>query len=223
MIVAVVPVKALASAKSRLAPRLADDARKQLVLAMLGDVLAALTTCPALAAVWVIACDPEVGRVATTLGAEWLPEGESVGYNEAVAWAARRIAALPGAAMLVIPGDIPGLSADEVLAIIDALPRGPRAAVLVPSGDGRGTNAALLAPASAFTLCFGEPSFERHCQLARAAGVNAAVLHLNGAALDLDTPDDLARFIERSTPTQTRTLLEQFRAELDVGDRPALR
>jgi len=216
MTIAVVPVKALALAKSRLAARLADDARRALVLAMLQDVLGALAAVGSLSAIWVIGHDGdrEVRRTAADLGAEWVPEPQSVGYNEAVAMAARRIGACKARAMLVVPGDIPGLSPNDVAAILTALPVAPSAAVLVPSRDGRGTNAALLAPPAAFPLRFGEPSFDAHCASASAHGVTAAVLHVPGAALDIDTPDDLERFAARASHTHTHTLLQQLATAL---------
>ena len=45
--IAIVPVKALAEAKSRLASVLSPAARRRLVVEMLGDVLAALAARPA--------------------------------------------------------------------------------------------------------------------------------------------------------------------------------
>lgn len=211
MTVAVVPVKALAVAKSRLATRLPQEMRRRLVLTMLEDVLTALTAVPSLTGIWVVACDAEVGRTAARFGAAWLQEPQSAGYNEAVAYAAQRLCARQAPAMLVVPGDIPGVAPHELRAILAALAPSPPAAVLVPSFDGRGTNAALLAPPLAFPLRFGEPSFEAHLASAHAHGVVATVLQLPGASLDLDTPDDLARFAERATPkTRTHAFLEQL-------------
>jgi 2-phospho-L-lactate guanylyltransferase len=213
---AVVPVKALARAKSRLAARLSDDLRRRLVIAMLEDVLGALADVPGLGGIWVVGCDAEVGRAAARFGAEWLTEPESVGYSEAVAYAAQALSARGARAMLVIPGDIPALAADEVSAMLAALPPSPSAAVLVPSFDGRGTNAALLAPPLAFPLRYGEPSFQAHCAAARAHGVATSVLHLSGASLDLDTPDDLQRFVTRRSATRTQALLEELPKVLDL-------
>jgi 2-phospho-L-lactate guanylyltransferase len=209
---AVVPVKALARAKSRLAEHLPDEVRRRLVLAMLEDVLTALAAVTALAGICVIACDAEVGGMAVRFGAEWLREPQSLGYNEAVAFAAAELCARGAQAMLVVPADIPGVSAHEIDAVLSALPAAPpaRRAVLVPSFDGRGTNAALLAPPGAFPLRFGEPSFEGHCVSARAHGVVTAVLHLPGAALDLDTPADLERFAAHSSATKTYAVLTQL-------------
>ena len=71
MIAALVPVKALAGAKSRLAPG-DRDAIERLSLAMMGDVIEALLGVPALDRVAVVTPDPTVAREASALGAQAL-------------------------------------------------------------------------------------------------------------------------------------------------------
>ncbi len=89
-----------------------------------------------------------------------------------------------------MPGDLPCLTADEVRRILDACGGAP-AAVFVPSRSGLGTNAACLAPPDAVPLRFGEPSFADHLAAARARGIEPVVLHLLGAGLDIDRPEDV--------------------------------
>src|SRR5438105_2885276 len=69
-IIAVVPVKRLDEAKQRLAPALCSQARRDLVLAMLSEVLATLATLPDLARILVISRDADVAAVAVAKGAE---------------------------------------------------------------------------------------------------------------------------------------------------------
>jgi len=64
-------------------------------------------------------------------------------------------------------------------------------AVLVPDAAGRGTNAALRAPADLFPLRFGNDSFWPHLAAARATGLRCVVLELPGIAQDVDRPEDL--------------------------------
>jgi len=72
---AVVPVKERASAKERLSPMLRPETRHALALAMLEDVLAALTATPGVAGLLVVTVDPEAGRLAATYGARLIEVG----------------------------------------------------------------------------------------------------------------------------------------------------
>jgi 2-phospho-L-lactate guanylyltransferase len=65
--------------------------------------------------------------------------------------------------------------------------------VIVPSEDGEGTNALLLAPTDVLQPAFGEGSFVRHVAQAVALGLDFRVLRLPGLAADIDQPRDLAR------------------------------
>ena len=61
----------------------------------------------------------------------------------------------------------------------------------MPDAAGRGTNAALRAPADLFPLRFGNDSFLPHLAAAKATGKPCVVLELPGIALDVDRPEDL--------------------------------
>jgi 2-phospho-L-lactate guanylyltransferase len=198
--IAVVPVKDLARAKQRLAARLSPGERRALVLLMLEDVLQMLRRVPGLSGIMVVTCEGEVAGRAAQLGAEVLQEPANDGYTSAVARAARELTRRGEAAMLSIPGDVPGATPDEISAILASRPSAP-SIVLAPSRDERGTNAALVCPPDAFDLRFGEPSFQSHIARAREAGLAIEVVHLRGLALDLDSPEDLDVFLREPTPT----------------------
>jgi 2-phospho-L-lactate guanylyltransferase len=48
-----------------------------------------------------------------------------------------------------------------------------------------------VCPAGLIEYEYGPDSFERHCNLARAAGARLEVCEMPSLALDLDMPDDL--------------------------------
>jgi 2-phospho-L-lactate guanylyltransferase len=98
MIAALVPVGALAGAKSRLRSALPAGAVERLCLAMLGDVLAALARVPALERVAVVTPDPAVAAAARAAGAEALLRPDPL--NAAVDAAAAELAPGPDAALL---------------------------------------------------------------------------------------------------------------------------
>ncbi len=87
---------------------------------------------------------------------------------------------------LVIPADIPLIEAWELEEILKKAPA--EGSVLVPAGDGRGTNAAFRCPANLFPLRFGNDSFKPHHAAAEASGKPCVVLNLPGIAVDIDNP-----------------------------------
>ncbi|HZU87966.1 MAG TPA: hypothetical protein VE993_01790, partial [Stellaceae bacterium] len=101
---AAVPVKELDLAKQRLAPLLAPPLRRELMLAMLEDVLAALVATPGLGGLVIVTVDREAERLALRYGARLLADGARDGHSGAVAAAARLLAAEGRAGMLTLPG-----------------------------------------------------------------------------------------------------------------------
>jgi 2-phospho-L-lactate guanylyltransferase len=191
---AIVPVKALDGAKRRLASALAPCERRRLVLAMLNDVLALLRAVPSIGRVLVVTPDPEVASLATSHGADIVAEDGHGDLNAAVRRGLAHAGHAGAARALVIPADVPLATRAEIVSILACAPVGPKPqVVIVPSEDGEGTNALLLAPPEAMRPEFGEGSFVRHVAQAVAVGLDFAVLRLPGLAADIDQPPDLAR------------------------------
>jgi 2-phospho-L-lactate/phosphoenolpyruvate guanylyltransferase len=207
MTVAVVPVKELDAAKGRLSARLGPRERRELVLAMLDDVLVALSQTRGLSGMMVVTREVEIASIAVRFGAEVLEEPVHAGdgYTHAVEHAVRELERRNEPAMLSVPGDVPAVTPQEITEILGAV--ADTAVILVPSRDERGTNAALVRPPGALPLRFGEPSFVRHLESARQLGLRAEVLRLPGLSLDLDTPADLDEFLRSPSPTRTYRLL----------------
>ena len=122
---AVVPVKERVSAKERLAPMLRPESRQALALAMLEDVLAALTATPGIAGLVVVTVDDEAGRLAAGYGARLIEAGARDGHTGAVTAAARLLAAEGSAGMLTLPGDIPLVTPAEIASVLAAHPPAP--------------------------------------------------------------------------------------------------
>jgi 2-phospho-L-lactate guanylyltransferase len=213
-ICAVVPVKETRDAKQRLAGVLTPVQRQELALAMLEDVLAALTAAPELAGILVVTIDPAAAVTAARHGARIVADGARDGHTGAVAAAARRLAA-EGCGLIELPGDIPLVVPDDVSELIAAHGRAP-AFTIVPARDQRGSNAVLCSPPDAVPLRFGENSFFPHLAAARACGIEPKVVALPRIALDIDMPDDLALFLATPSRTRARALLDAWR--IDLGD-----
>jgi 2-phospho-L-lactate/phosphoenolpyruvate guanylyltransferase len=223
MIVAAVPIKDLAHAKQRLVSVLTPAERGELARAMLHDVVRALAGAR-LDRVWVVTRDPAVTTLARALGAESIVEEENRGHTAAVALAQAEAARQRARVFLTVPGDVPRVTSDEIRQLADAAAQG--APVFVPSRSELGTNGVALAPPRAMALTFGEPSFERHLDTARARGLAPRVLRLPGLGLDIDAPEDLARLVaeaDAAEATETGRLIATWRREpgRDLVDRLA--
>lgn len=208
---AVVPVKERGLAKERLAPVLGPQMRQALALAMLEDVLAALTATPGIPGILVVTVDPEASRLAARYGTRLVETGARNGHTGAVAAAARLLAAEGRAGMLTVPGDIPLVSPAELAELLAAHPPAP-SFTIAPSHDELGSNAIACSPPDAVALRFGENSFYPHLRAAEAHGIKPNVLHLPGIALDIDNPEDVVSFMRIDAPTRTRAVLVEDRA-----------
>lgn len=195
-----VPVKNTASAKQRLASLLDQSCRTQLAQVMLHDVLAAVHGWRNRPAVGIVTGDPYATRLAEEYKFEVIPDPENPGETGAIEMATRICVERGEESTLVIPADIPLIQAWELEEIFKHAPG--CGTVLVPAGDGRGTNAVLRRPADLFPLRFGNDSFKPHHAAAQATGNPCVVLHLSGIAVDVDNPSDLQQLI--SLPGETR-------------------
>jgi len=215
---AVVPVKERVAAKERLAPILRPEARQALALAMLEDVLAAVTIAPGIAGLLVVTVDAEAGQLAAGYGARVIEVGARDGHTGAVTAAARLLAAEGCAGMLTLPGDIPLVTPAEVAGVVAAHPPAP-AFTIVPSHDERGSNAIACSPPNAVPLRFGEDSFYPHLRAAKACGIRPNVVHLPGIALDIDNPEDVVSFMRTPSPTRAWAVLAEEGMPLAGGFR----
>jgi len=195
---AVIPVKSLSHAKSRLAPSLSAAGRAALARRLLLGTLDAAQSCSALTGVVVVSADPEVRSLAAARGLAAYPDppaSASDPLNAAVALGCRRVADLGALAALVLPIDLPHVSPGVIAQFVRRA--GDAAVGVAPDRAGTGTNALLLRPPLAINPAFGPDSFARHGALARERGTLPTTVALPALSFDLDTPNDLLH----STPS----------------------
>ena len=190
MPVPLVPLKALAEAKGRLAPEVGPLQRRLLAIAMFEDVIAALQAVPALAAPVVVSPDREVWRRADAMGCRVVEEPPGAGdLNAALASAA---GAGDGSPLLVVAADLPLASAAGLERVLAA--EAPVA--VVPSADGGGTNVLAWRDPASFAPSFGPDSAARHLAVPGAVRVDDP-----GLSLDVDTVEDLRAVAGRLDPS----------------------
>jgi 2-phospho-L-lactate guanylyltransferase len=193
-VVAIVPIRSLTGSKSRLGEPLDPEERADLILGFLRRTVAAALAARSLASVVVVSEDADLLDLARDMGAGVLLQ-QTDGLNEALAEA--RVACCADAtALLVLPADLPGVTADAIDRIVDSAARradgNPGRAVvgLVSDRHGTGTNALIVSPPCVIEFAFGEGSRAAHSAAAASAG--AAYLELDGPlTFDVDTAEDL--------------------------------
>ena len=195
---AIVPIRGLRTAKTRLREDLEPEERTALVTEMLRRTLVATRDSSAVVGTVVVTLDPSAARMAKAHGAIGLVE-RAPGLNAAID-AGRSLSVARGAtAVAVLPADLPSITPGAVTELVDACRdvaegsatlalRGVVA--LVPDRHGEGTNALLVSPPGLIDPMFGTGSRAAHRAEALAAG--ATYLELGGPlGLDVDTRADL--------------------------------
>ena len=200
----VIPVKRLAAAKQRLAAMLAPGQREELARRMMTDVIRAARQVGALAGIAVVTADDAVAALALREGATVVRETDENGLNAALRHATGAVVRFGARAVVVIPGDVPLVAPEDIAAMIDGHGDGPAVTIARAASDG-GSNALALTPPGVIDFAFGAASFERHCRLARAAGVEPVLPLLPRLALDIDRPADLAAMLAQKSATLAAT------------------
>ena len=203
-----VPIKNTAFAKQRLAAILDQPARTQLAQAMLTDVLTTLHEWDGRPKVGIVTCDPYATKLAEEYKFEVIPDLDNPGETGAIEMATRVCLERGEDSTLVIPGDIPLIATWELEEIFKHAPA--EGSLLVPAGDGRGTNAAYRAPADLFPLKFGNDSFKPHHAAAQATGKPCVVIELPGIAVDVDNPADLRQLLSLPGNTSAQRLARSW-------------
>lgn len=192
---AIIPVKPLKNAKSRLSPALSPDQRFELAQAMLRHVLSVTTAIPSVTGVLVISRDTKALAIAREMGAKTLQEGAMSNLNPALLRATMVVKSWRAEAALILPADLPFIKADDIQGLIALA--SDRSIVIATDNARDGTNALLVRPPDAIEFAYGGGSFERHIRLAQEAGLQAFAYESERLALDIDLPEDLATYQRR--------------------------
>ena len=178
---ALIPVKAFAAAKVRLAPALDADRRARLARQMATHVVRAAAPLP----VSVVCDDAGVREWAESVGARpiWTP---GLGLDGAVEAGVAALAEEGVDTVVVAHSDLP-LAAG----LADLPGRAEASVLLVPDRHGDGTNVAVLPSTSGFRFAYGHGSFVRHVAEAERLGLGPIVHRAADLGWDVDLPADL--------------------------------
>jgi 2-phospho-L-lactate/phosphoenolpyruvate guanylyltransferase len=185
---ALIPVKSLSTAKSRLTSSLSQHQREKLVLDMFHHVLRVLFASEVFDQVSVVSSDPQILENAYLWGANPILEAYH-DHNQALHFAALNEISEGATKLLTISADLPLLTTQEIRcfysqSLLHDL-------VLAPSREGTGTNAILVQPPLAVPYVFGLGSLQSYVDSAKEKHLSYTTYLSIGLALDIDTIDDL--------------------------------
>ena len=201
---AIIPVKPLKNAKSRLAPVLLPNQRFELAQAMFRHVLSVTASVGQVTGVLVISRDTKALAIARELGAKTLQEGAFSNLNPALLRATMVVKSWRADTVLILPADLPFINADDIRAMI--LLAQEKSLVIATDRERDGTNALLVRPPGAISYEYGRGSYRRHISLAEEADLCVSLYQSDRTALDIDVPQDLRDYQEILAGGQFRHL-----------------
>lgn len=203
------PLKEFAAAKQRLSGVLSSAERAQLFQAMVEDVLRVLTMHPAIERIVICSRDHSAQWLARYYDVEFLDEATLYcnDLNGAVSAAAQCFAREGCADLLVVHGDLPLLSVQNISDFLARHAGDAPTITIAPDRRGTGTNLLAWRALPKFSVNYGIDSFQRHCAQARALNAVLNICDLPGARCDIDEPDDLLLLWSQSfSDTASRSL-----------------
>lgn len=191
---AIVPVKPLGRAKSRLADVMTPEDREELATRLLKRTVRMLMSLSAIQGVLVISRDSKALAMVRDLGAQTVQESGTPELNNALLRATQVLKAWGANASLIVPADIPLLVREDIERVV-MLGRYHNSVVLVPDRHGDGTNLMFVRPPGLIPYAYGEGSFSKHQKYANDVDASVQVYRSERVALDLDTVDDLRAYV----------------------------
>jgi 2-phospho-L-lactate/phosphoenolpyruvate guanylyltransferase len=189
----IIPHRGLEAAKTRLAPILDPGERVALARDLLRRVLGVARE--ACGDVVVISPSAQLAEIVEAASARLVVQ-RGMGLNTGLDEARANAVAEGVGTLIVLHGDLPNLQPDDVGALAGELGDRPAAVGIAPDRAESGTNGLALRPPGVMGFHFGAGSLAAHVEAARVAGVEPAIVRRPGLAFDLDTPEDLARWLE---------------------------
>lgn len=174
-----IPIKAFADAKRRLARELGPEQREQLARAMAARVISAAAPL----SVSVVCDDDEVAAFAASHGANviWCP---ARGLNAAVTEGVAQLRDREVTEVVVSHADLPFAESFDSLI-------GWRGITLVPDRHMRGTNVAVVPTDPSFNWSYGNGSLNRHRAECLRLGLPLRIQRVDTLSWDVDIPADL--------------------------------
>ncbi len=198
MIAVLLPVKRFADSKRRLASWLTPEERELLARTMFEDVWETLLSWHGreklIGKLIVITAEPVVIARCREASVTCLEEDEQVSHTESTRQATRWAVEQGVRTLISVPIDTPAVSPDELTQLVELSRQ--YEVIVVPSGDGTGTNALVRTPPDAITAHFGPDSCRRHLEDTQTNHQKLRLYAPPGLTADIDTREEAMQFLE---------------------------
>lgn len=189
---AIIPVKPLKNAKSRLSQVLTPEQRYELAQSMFRHVLSVVSTVQPITGAVVISRDTKALSIAREMGAKTIQEGVDSDLNPALMRATAIVSTWRADSVLILPADLPFINVDDIKDLIHLST--DKSIVISTDKDGDGTNALLVRPPGLIRYAYGKGSFKQHITHAYDVGADVKSYFSERLSLDIDYPEDLREY-----------------------------
>lgn len=190
-IAAVIPMKNLNFAKSRLSTILTRQQRKNLIFFLLDITIKTLKESRLITEIIVVSSDKTIEKFSFENSLKFIKEDYDSGVNNAVILADRYCINNNIDANIVIPHDLPFISAKEIDQICNISQKYPKCIILCPSKRFDGTNILFRKPPNVIKTFYDDNSYMNHLKEAQKHNIPIESLELDNLMFDIDTREDL--------------------------------
>jgi 2-phospho-L-lactate guanylyltransferase len=218
-IFALVPVKKFEGSKSRLGAVLSIDERIKLSELLLINTISVLNNSSSITNIVVVSSDEGAMEIARRTDAKFLKETKDHGVNAAIALADDYSSENRAQATMVIPVDLPLLTAADVNMMCRNAKSPERCLVISPSIRYDGSNALLRKPSRLLKTHYDEDSFNAHIRAATQFGIPIKVFLSPRIMKDLDSIEDIKILMNQQvTNPPVAYLKSKLRTSLFASD-----
>jgi 2-phospho-L-lactate guanylyltransferase len=211
-----IPVKAAANAKTRLAGLLTQEQRRRLTWAMFEDVASAAMAATEPNRIVVVSSNVPALEFAKGAGWDVLVEEDQESESSSVDWASTILRGQGVVTAMRLPADVPLVTAGDIDSLLRMKLNLP-GAILVPSRERTGTNAIVRSPPDLFPSRFGPNSLHCHKKEAARVGGLCIVVENERLALDIDEPDDVGTLLRLGAGTKAYEVAREIARDMHIG------
>jgi 2-phospho-L-lactate guanylyltransferase len=189
-IAAIIPMKNLHFAKSRLSTILTLQQRKNLAFFLLNTTIKTLKESRLITEIIVVSSDKTIEKFSFENSLKFIKDSDD-GINNAVILADRYCINNDIDANIVIPHDLPFISANEIDQICNISEKYPKCIIICPSKRFDGTNILFRKPPNVIRTFYDDNSYINHLKEAQKLHIPIESLDLDNLMFDIDTKEDL--------------------------------
>lgn len=189
-IAAIIPMKNLHFAKSRLSTILTLQQRKNLAFFLLNTTIKTLKESRLITEIIVVSSDKTIEKFSFENSLKFIKDSDD-GINNAVILADRYCINNDIDANIVIPHDLPFISANEIDQICNISEKYHKCIIICPSKRFDGTNILFRKPPNVIRTFYDDNSYINHLKEAQKLHIPIESLDLDNLMFDIDTKEDL--------------------------------